>query len=391
MKVAVVGAGAAGCFAALVLRRLRPDIPVDIFESGNRPLAKLALTGGGRCNLTNTFETVTDLGKVYPRGERLMRRALSVFGPRETMDWWEKEGVALHVEDAGRVFPDSGDAMQVVRTLLRGLERSGVPVHCRRPVRSLAELSGYERILIASGGGALDMLAGTETAIQPCVPSLFGLALSPHPLRPLSGLSVPSVRLAVSGLRCQSEGAMLLTHAGVSGPAVLRLSSYAARDLAERGYRCELAVGWLDCGEEEAYARLQQLLRAHPARLLASVHPEALPARLWELLLSRAGLRADIRCAEVGSKGLRRLAALLAHDVYSVSGRNRNREEFVTCGGVSLDAVNWSSLESKIIPGLHFAGEVLDVDAVTGGFNLQAAWSTAYLVASFIARNAELI
>jgi len=387
----VVGAGAAGCFAALLLRRLRPDLRVDLFEAGRRPLVKLALTGGGRCNLTNTFEAVSDLGKVYPRGAKLMRRALSVFSPQDTMAWWEAEGVALQVEDAGRVFPVSGDAMQVVRTLLRGLDRAGVPIRCGCPVRSLSDLSGYDRILVASGGGALEMLNGTPVAIQACVPSLFGFSLSPNPLRPLSGLTVPSVRLSLSGLRHQAEGSLLLTHAGVSGPAVLRLSSYAARDLAERNYHAELAVNWLDAGEEEVYSRMHRLLADHPGKLLASVHPETLPARLWELLLSRAGLRSDIRCGEVGSKGLRRLAVLLTHDVYSVSGRNRNRDEFVTCGGVSLDAVSWTGLEAKEIPGLHFAGEVLDVDAVTGGFNLQAAWSTAYLAASFIAQNAERI
>ena len=389
MKVAVVGAGAAGCFAALQLRRLCPELRVEIFECTARPLAKLALTGGGRCNLTNTFESVSDLRKVYPRGAQLMRRALSLFSPQDTMAWWEQEGVALQVEDAGRVFPVSGDAMQVVRCLLRGLDRAGVPIHCLSPVRSLDALSGFDRVLVASGGGALEMLAGTGVSISPPVPSLFGLALKDNPLRSLSGLAVPSVRLSLSGMRHLSEGALLLTHAGLSGPAVLKLSSYAARDLADCGYRAEIAVNWMNQGEAEVLDLLRELLAAHPARQLASVHPEALPARLWEHLLSRAGMRPDIRCGEAGAKALRRLAALLTHDAYPVSGRNRNRDEFVTCGGVSLEAVHWNSLEAKEIPGLHFAGEVLDVDAVTGGFNLQAAWSTAYLVASFIARNAS--
>lgn len=384
MRVAVVGAGAAGCFCAVLLGRRLPGSHIDLFEKGPVPMAKLALTGGGRCNLTNTFAEVGDLKKLYPRGAQLMRRALSRFSPRDTMAWWEAEGVRLHEEDGGRIFPDSQDAMQIVRTLRRGLDKAGVILHTRSAVSSLSDLRSYDAVLLASGGGALSMLEGSGIAMEAPVPSLFALSLEDKGLCSLSGISLPGVRLSLPGTAFRSEGALLLTRSGISGPAVLRLSSYAARYLHDNGYRGELSVCWVPGGEDEVLHMLEAALARTPARLLSSVPPEGIPSRLWELLLSRAGLRADLRCAEAGQKGLRRLASLLTSDTFKIAGKAPFKDEFVTCGGVSLQEVNSADMQAKKIPGLFFAGEVLDVDAVTGGFNLQAAWSTAYMAAEGI-------
>ena len=446
-KVVVIGGGAAGCFAAIRIRRQHPETEVTLLEAGSRLLAKVAVTGGGRCNLTNSFEGVERLERVYPRGAQLMKRALRVFSQEDTMDWFESEGVRLVVQQDHCVFPASQDAMQIVRTLERGLRLAGVRVVTGARVVSIipvaasglreeavetqiatgadapstrslrtawvsptsshpasgaipsfhgpsVESAGYriltetteyaaEAVVVTTGGspkaaglGFLEPL-GLETV--PPVPSLFTLRVDDAGLRALMG-TLAEVALSLPGTSFRSEGTLLLTDWGISGPATLRLSSYAARYLAEKEYRgVQLLVDWLP-GENPSEA-VASLLKENPRKELASVHPEGITARLWAHLLRRAGLRDGIRCSEVGSKGAARLSEVLHADSYPLAGRVHFREEFVTCGGVSLSEISLSTLEAKRYPGLYFAGEVLDVDAVTGGFNLQAAWSMAAVVA----------
>ena len=393
MKIAIIGGGAAGCFCAIGAKRRLPEAGVTLYESGPKLLAKVALTGGGRCNLTNSFRDVERLGEVYPRGEQLMRRALRVLSPEATQRWWEAEGVRLVTQEDQCVFPVSQDAMQIVRTLERDLRVAGVAVRLRTPVERVEALpeggfavqgETYDCVVVTVGGCSrekLERLLPDGVAVTPCVPSLFTLKIPDEGLRALMGTVVEQAALSLAGTKFRAAGTLLLTDWGVSGPATLRLSSYAARHLAETGYAGTLLVNWLDATETDAREWITATAAANPQKQAASTPPAGITARLWRHLLGRAGLREDLRWAELGSKGAARLAATLCADAYPVAGRARFKEEFVTCGGVALSDVNLNTLESKVRPGLYFAGEALDVDAVTGGFNLQAAWSTAAVVA----------
>ena len=389
MNVAVIGAGAAGCFCAIALRRLLPDCAVTVYEAGPRPLRKVAVTGGGRCNLTNSFEGITRLQEAYPRGWQLMKRALGAFSAADTQAWFEREGVRLVTQPDGCVFPRSQDAMEIVRTLLRLMDRLGVEVRCNSKIGDIRTLEA-DAVVVTTGGGALQLLEGSGVAIEPPVPSLFTFNLGDDPVRTLAGTVVENASAALAGTRFRASGPLLVTDWGMSGPAILKLSSYGARYLSEQGYRAQLLVSWLGAQPDaEVRGRLETLLMENPRKQLSSVHPQELTARLWQHLLEKSGVRGDLRCAEAGPRSLSRLTEILQRDPYSVCGKSRFKEEFVTCGGVSLGDVNLQTLESKSRPGLFFAGEVLDVDAITGGFNLQAAWSTAMLAARGIASKTE--
>lgn len=399
MKIAVIGGGAAGCFCAIGAKRRLPEADVTLFEAGPKLLAKVAVTGGGRCNLTNSFRDVERLGEVYPRGEQVMKRALRVLGPADTQRWFEAEGVRLVTQEDQCVFPASQDAMQIVRTLERCLRQAGVRVCCNAPVEHIEALPGvpggrivpgeefFDKVVVTTGGSSrekLERLLPEGVAVTDCVPSLFTLKVPDAGLRALMGTVVPRTSLALAGTKFRAGGTLLLTDWGVSGPATLRLSSYAARHLAENAYGGTLLINWLDAPEADARGWIASCAAQNPRRQAAGTPPSGITARLWHHLMNRAALREDLRWAELGSKGAARLAATLTADAYPVAGRARFKEEFVTCGGVDLSGLSPGTLESKAYPGLFFAGEALDVDALTGGFNLQAAWSTAALVASVL-------
>lgn len=397
LRIAIVGAGAAGCFCAIEAKRRHPESLVTVYESGPKPLAKVALTGGGKCNLCNTFEEVSDLRSIYPRGTRLMQNALRAFSPEDTIKWWQNEGVRLVSLEGGRVFPESMDAMQIVRTLENLMRRLGVEVRCRVKVLEVKALEDKtfqlvtkegnavaDKVVITTGGGALGLIAGLDIPIVRPVPSLFSFKITDEGLRALQGSSAEGVSLKLSGSKFKSSGSVLFTDWGLSGPAALKLSSYAARQLAENNWQGTLSVNWLSSDEDEARQMLTGLSASFQKKMLSSTAPEGISRRLWQHIISRAGLREDLRWAEMGSKGLNRLVATLVSDNYTIEGRSPFKDEFVTAGGVDLSAVNVSSLEAKSCPGLFFAGEVLDIDGITGGFNLQAAWSTGHIVATAI-------
>ena len=427
MRMAVIGGGAAGCFCAVNAARRLPEAEITLFEAGPKLLAKVAVTGGGRCNITNSFQDVAlngqepgkrRLAEVYPRGDQLMRRALRVFGPEDTLRWFEAEGVRFVVQEDQCVFPESQDAMQIVRTLERCLRQAGVRVRCNAPIgrvgvledggftveilrqaqddkgqaqedRGRAQEDRFDRVVVCVGGSAqqkLMQLLPDDIEVTPCVPSLYTLKIPDEGLRALMGTVVEGAALSLAGTKFRAEGTLLLTDWGVSGPATLRLSSYAARHLAENGYTGTLLVNWLAAPEARAREWVAATAAANPRKQAAGTPPEGLTARLWRHVLQRAGLREDLRWAELGGKGAARLAATLTADAYPVAGRARFKEEFVTCGGVSLNSVDIGTLESKAHLGLFFAGEALDLDAVTGGFNLQAAWSTGFVAAGGLAR-----
>ncbi len=404
-RIAVIGAGAAGCFCTAELRRLRPEFRVDVYEAGPKPLAKVAITGGGRCNLTNSFDDIRSLAEAYPRGDRLMKRLLKQFSQEDTWRWFESAGVPLVLQEDHCVFPQSQDAMDIVRALLRRME--GANLMLRTPVHRIETpdqvggdgnvmpgLTGhllvdgepYDAVVVTTGGvpKGLPMLDGLGLEWVPTVPSLFTFTIRDEGLRSLMGL-VMDASVAIPGTAFKADGPLLITDWGLSGPAVLKLSSYAARHLHEVGYQAPLSVNWLARNEAETREILQETAAANPRKQVSNTPVAELKARLWNHLIARAGLRPDIRWAELGSKGLNRLVSTLTQDSYTIAGKTKFREEFVTCGGVALTNLEPSTLESKRHPGLYFAGEVLDIDAITGGFNLQAAWTTGAAVARSIA------
>ncbi len=380
--VAIIGAGAAGCFCAAELRRMAPDVAVTVFEAGPRPMAKLAITGGGRCNLTNDFEGIRSLSDAYPRGERVMKRALKAFSNDDTIRWFTERGVPCTLQEDHCWFPCSQDAMDVVRCLLSAMD--GADIRICTPISSIKELQdSFDYVVVTTGGmsrGAL-MFEGLDLEIVPPVPSLFTLNIPDKSLTALMGLVVDA-SISIPGTAFKADGPLLITDWGVSGPATLKLSSYAARYLAECQYKATVAINWLDRNENEVREMLRKSASSSPQKQISNT--PLLQQRLWEHIISKAGLRPDIRWAELGSKGLNRLTAVLTQDSYPVSGKGKFKEEFVTAGGIGLSNIDLSTLESKKYPGLFFAGEVLDIDAITGGFNLQAAWSTGYVCAHSI-------
>ncbi len=403
MHIVIIGGGAAGCFAAIELKRRMLEARVTVCESGSRLLAKVAITGGGRCNLTNSFREVRSIESVYPRGHRLMKRLLREFSHENAFRWFEKEGVRLTTQSDQCVFPVSQDAMEIVNTLIDRMRSEGVIIKTDCRIVSVEHLD-YRYAVRPAGGGCIeadavlvttggsprlsgfDWLAPLGLNIVPPVPSLFSFCLPGSPITELMGTVVAEAVASLPGTKFKAEGALLITHWGVSGPAVLKLSSHAARHLSECGYRAKLAINWLGgANEQEAQDLIADLARNHPQKQLSSVYPPVLNSRLWTHLLHQSHLSPTLRWSELPNKGRNKLSAVLTADLYDIDGKNRFKEEFVTCGGISLADINPKTMEHRHHPGLYFAGEVLDLDAITGGFNLQAAWTTGYVAAKGMA------
>lgn len=390
MKTAVIGGGAAGFFLAVNLKEMCQEMEVTIFERGKRVLTKVEVSGGGRCNCTNTFREVRDLQAVYPRGHRLMKRLMKGFSQDDAFRWFESHGVRLTVQDDQCVFPLSQDSHTIINCLTAEARRHGVEIRTETRITSLDELNGYDFIAVTTGGSpqlqGLQWLADKGHEIEPPVPSLFTLRIDDEGLQALMGTVVTQATAMIPGTKMRAEGPLLITHWGMSGPAILKLSSYGARHLAERNYLSPLAVNWTNRSEADVMRELQQMAGRQPQKQLHTVAPCRLPSRLWTYLLRKClGQRADGRWGNLNTKELNRLANLLSGgDLYQTAGRAPFKDEFVTCGGVSLQAVNPSTLESRHVPHLYFAGEVLDIDGITGGFNFQAAWTTAFTVARSI-------
>ncbi len=410
MKVAIIGGGAAGYFAAINLREMTRKCEVTIFEGGSHSLAKVAVSGGGRCNLTNTFAGVDSLTSVYPRGSKLLKRLFKIFDHHATVEWFEQRGVRLVAQADECVFPVSQSAQEIVTTLTSLAAQSGVEVKHSHRIERITPTDGggyslhfadaklsdraFDVVVVTTGGSpkieGFDMLSGVEVAIVPPVPSLFTFNIPNDPITTLMGSVVEGVEVSIVGSKLSARGDLLITHWGMSGPAILRLSSYAARLLHDSNYRAKVSVNWVGERNTERVAEaLRSHIAEHGAKLVTSRSPFSLPSRVWCALLERCDISPARRFAELGSKGINRLVERLTHDEYAIEGQSRFREEFVTCGGVALSELDMQSCRSRRYEGLYFAGEVVDVDAVTGGFNLQAAWSMGYCVARGIASTLE--
>jgi predicted Rossmann fold flavoprotein len=426
-RIAVIGGGAAGFFAAIRAKEVNPDAIVTIYEKGERPLAKVAITGGGRCNLTNSFANVSDLKRVYPRGDKLMKRLFKTFDYQDTFRWFESHGVPLVTQDDQCVFPRSQDAMSIVRCLTNEARRLGMNILTKHALTNIVrendktfllfnngeKRTETERVIITTGGhpksSSFDYLARLGHEISAPVPSLFTFNINDKSLRSLMGTVVENATISIVGEKMHSEGPLLITHWGMSGPAVLKLSSYAARFSHEHQYRFNISVNWIGESNTSIIADIiRTTAEANASKFVTNAQPliphsvdkrewvnssqnggikrGVLPTRLWDYLMQKIGLHADKRWNETGKKWQNKIVEVLANDIYHVEGKSSWREEFVTCGGISLSSINPSTLESKHMPGLFFAGEVTDVDAITGGFNLQTAWTMGYVAGESAAR-----
>lgn len=386
----VIGGGAAGIFAAIQAKTAYPAASVVVLERSAVLLAKVRVSGGGRCNVTHHCFEPRKLIEAYPRGSKELLGPFHRFSPRETVDWFETRGTKLKVEADGRMFPVTDCSETIIETLLKEAGRLGVEIRIRQRVEGVRrEETGFSiglqegallecRKLILATGSSKEGYAWARSLgheIEPPVPSLFTFNVPNFSLRELSGVSLPLARLSIAGTSLSQVGPLLITHFGFSGPAALKLSAWAARDLCEKEYKVDLRVQWLaDLSEEAIYQRLAKQKRETPEKTLSSENPFHLPKQLWKTLFPDTR-----RLSDLPLKDLRSLAHKLHADTYRVEGKTTHKEEFVTCGGVPRREVDFRTMESKICPHLFFAGEILDIDGITGGFNFQNAWTTGFV------------
>ena len=397
MNVAIIGGGAAGFFAAIQVKENYPQATVSILEKSNKLLAKVKVSGGGRCNVTNGCERTSDLVKGYPRGANKLKKAFREFDNHKMQQWLRNRGVELKIEEDGRVFPASNDSQTIINCFMKEAERLNINIVNRCEVNRISSqgdrivLSSnthgdivYDKIIIATGGSpkrsGLDWLEALGHSIEEPVPSLFTFNMPNEAITKLMGTVVENAIVSVQGTKLKSEGPLLITHWGMSGPAVLKLSAFGARDLANKNYQFYIQVNWInEVNNEVATQLLQNEFAKHPNKQISNIRLAGLPERLWLYLLHRIELSQDKKVSELGKKGINRLVNILTNDVYIVNGKTTFKEEFVTCGGVSLSSVNFGTMQSLAVPGLYFSGEVLDIDGITGGYNFQAAWTTAFI------------
>ena len=406
MKVAIIGAGAAGCFAAANIPYL-DGVEVAVYEKTGKGLQKVKASGGGRCNVTHECFDIPELLTRYPRGKQLLRKSLYRFGPQQTIDWFEQRGVKLKTEPDGRIFPVSDDSQTIIDCIWQQMMQHKVKVYYHKGVASINTQStetgnprfiitftdtsviSADRVLITAGGfpkpEQYKWIEAQGHTIQTPVPSLFTFNIPKHPITELMGVSVPDVTIKIAGTKIVQHGPLLITHWGMSGPAVLKTSAIGARELAERNYEFQVIVNWLnDLTDVDVRGIITQLRKEQGKQLVQNKNPFNLPRRLWEYQLIQCGIKEDVRWGELPASAQNKLLEHLLRDIYSVKGKITFKEEFVTCGGVNLSEIDPQTLQSRVVPGLFFAGEILDADGITGGYNFQHAWSSAWIAAQNI-------
>jgi predicted Rossmann fold flavoprotein len=402
MQVVVIGGGAAGFFGAIACAQANASIKVTLLEKSNKLLSKVRVSGGGRCNVTHSCFVPSILSQHYPRGAKQLKDAFKTFGATETIAWFEKRGVKLKTESDGRMFPVTDNSETIVECLTKEARRVGVTVKTSTGVDKIIPQQNEagqqefiltlntgqsiraDKILVCTGGNpksqSYDWLRALGHHIQEPVPSLFTFNVPNSALKELQGISVPKAKVRVAGQKLEYEGPLLITHWGYSGPAVLKLSAWGARLFNDLGYQFTALINWVpEFTEESLREQLQSYRQAHPKKVVLNNPLFGLPQRLWKALATLADIQEDIRWAELPAKNTNKLIEALHRAPFEVKGKTTFKEEFVTCGGIDLSQVNMKTMESRQQPGLYFAGEVLDIDGITGGFNFQAAWTTGYL------------
>ena len=409
-KIVVIGGGAAGFFGAISCAEHNPAAEVYLLEKTNKLLSKVRVSGGGRCNVTHQCFNPHQLTQYYPRGGKFLKAPFKLFGAKETVAWFQQRGVALHTEPDGRMFPHTNDSATVVNCLLAAAQHAGVKVKTSVGVENITRLPGLnsdrafelqlssgetmpaDKILITTGGApkpeSYNWLRQLGLTVQEPVPSLFTFNVPGSPLLPLAGISVPFVKVKVAGQPLENEGPLLLTHFGFSGPAVLKLSAWGARQLHDLNYTFRILINWVPEHTEESLRGYIQEHRHTFARRTVAAHPLFhLPQRLWKAITEWAEINDTVKWADLPAKNQNKLLEYLLRSPFEVRGKTTFKEEFVTCGGIELTEVDGQTMQSKKLPGIFFAGEVLNIDGVTGGFNFQAAWTTGYLAGKSMAAN----
>jgi predicted Rossmann fold flavoprotein len=412
----VIGGGAAGFFCAVNAARLDPALHVILLEKSSKLLSKVKVSGGGRCNVTHACYSIADMVKKYPRGSAFLKKAFHHFFTTDTIQWFKERGVALKTEADGRMFPQSNTSQTIIDCLLAEADKYKVEIWMNaevKEIRSKVDGEGWKEeglkdqqtsltllldndktvnadyVCIASGGypksSQFEWLTKTGHTIQPPVPSLFTLNMPGNPVTSLMGITVENAAIKIVGTKIRQEGPLLITHWGLSGPAALRLSAWGAREMAEKNYHCSIQVNWLPAYNESSLAEKVKQVRFNIAsQKIINRNPFGLPARLWEYFLQQCGINADLRWADLPAKEQNKLVKILSAQEMEVKGKTTFKEEFVTAGGINLNEIEVNTMQSKIIPNLFFAGEIIDVDAVTGGFNFQNAWTTGWIAAKGI-------
>jgi predicted Rossmann fold flavoprotein len=397
MNIGVIGGGAAGFFAAIQCKLHHPDAQVTILEKSSKLLAKVKISGGGRCNVTNVESDPIKLASNYPRGERHLKKAFREFNTTDTIRFFEERGVSLVAQEDGCVFPKSQRSESIIQCFLDEAIKLGITIKLQQNIAQINCLSPgfeiitsgedkqfFEKLIICTGGSPKRSgLEWMEKLGQPIIdpfPSLFTFNMPGNPICSLMGVVVENAIARIPGTKLVARGPLLITHWGMSGPAILVLSAWGARELAHLSYQFNVAVNWVgEMNEEKVRGQLAAIQNAYSESKIKKFGVLNLTQRLWEFLLEKYEVPTDKRWKELSKKEFNVIVNFLTNDGYSVNGKTTFKEEFVTAGGVDLNGVNFKTMESKYIPGIHFAGEVLDIDGITGGFNFQAAWTTAYL------------
>ncbi len=400
LNVIVIGGGAAGFFAAINCAQMHQGCAVTILEKNSKLLSKVRVSGGGRCNVTNACFDNGVLIKNYPRGEKELRNAFSRFSAADTVNWFKERGVELKTEADGRMFPVSDNSETIVNCLLQEADKVGVKIKLNVDIEGVIKnddetftlkangggIFTCDRLIIATGGNskenAYDWLKKLGHSIVKPVPSLFTFNIPNNKITELMGVSVPHAKVRVSNAKLETEGAIMITHWGLSGPAILKASAWGARILNDLNYKFTALITWLPKHtEEKIRIEFNNQREENPSKMIMTNCPFELPKRLWECLVQKAGINETIRWADLPKKNANLLSHFLISDEYKVEGKTTFKEEFVTCGGVNLKEIDFSTMQSKINTNLYFAGEVMDIDGVTGGFNFQNAWTSAWIAA----------
>ncbi len=400
-QIIIIGGGAAGFFAAINTAYNQPTAQIIILEKTNKVLSKVRISGGGRCNLTHhCFENI-ELIKNYPRGQKELQQVFAQFNVADTITWFEKRGVKLKVENDGRMFPESNSSETIINCFLNECQKLNIDVNLSEEVLELSQLNNeslnenlvlkttkqtyFASSIICCTGGHhqiknYNFLSKIGHTIDELIPSLFTINLPTSNIKQLMGLSVKVATVKVTGTKHQYTGPLLITHWGLSGPAVLKLSAFAAQHFFNLNYNASIAINW---GGTLTETQIFDLLSINTTSktLIVNLPLFDMPKRLWEFLIIKAGLQINKPWVELGKKQMQKLAQLLNNDVYDMQGKTTFKEEFVTAGGINLKEINFKTMESKLLPNLFFCGEVINVDGITGGFNFQNAWSTAYIAA----------
>jgi len=403
MKCAIIGGGAAGFFSAVTLAQKNPDADVSIFDSSKQFLRKVKISGGGRCNVTHSCFEPKELALHYPRGEKELKGAFYTWQPRDTVDWFEERGVQIKTEDDGRMFPVSDNSQSIIDCLHRQVIKNGVVLCEGIGVKSLLHeeeqftlgfsngmSKRFDRVCVATGSMKSSSLTTSLEklghSIEPLAPSLFAFDITDERLKELAGISLENVSVRVKSNGKRQTGPILITHRGLSGPAILKLSAWEARQLNESDYQFEIELNWLGVRTESDLQTLFARMRNQKGQQLVKTKLfEELPRRLWEKILSSVKIEGTLQWAQLPKKLEAQLIKELITAIFQVRGKTMNKEEFVTCGGIRLKEVNFKKMESRVIPHLYFAGECLDYDGITGGFNFQGAWTTGYIAGTSMA------